>query len=100
MEQERLDLVGKRHRRSGVARRLGAMAAPIASHGGAVVDDPALLRLAEAVIAAFGQGEIDNGLTRSQIVDRVTRREPVDPVELDRRLDTFIELEMLLPYRD
>lgn len=76
------------------------MAAPVASHGGAVVDDPGLLRLAEAVIAAFGQGEIDNGLTRSQIVERVMRLEPVDPVELDRRLDTFVELEMLLPYRD
>lgn len=100
MEEDQLDFVGKRHRRAGAARRLGAMAAPVASHGGAVVDDPSLLRFAEAVIGAFGQGDIDQGLTRAQITERVLRAEDLDRFELDRRIDTFIELAMLLPYRD
>lgn len=92
--------IGKRHRRGGGARRLGAMAAPVASHGGAVVDDPSLLRYAEIVIGSFGQGDIDRGLTRAQIVERASRADDVDQDELDRRIDTFIDLEMLLPYRD
>ncbi|MGH9279070.1 MAG: hypothetical protein ACRD12_13320 [Acidimicrobiales bacterium] len=38
MAEDQLDFVGKRQRRSGQAHRLGAMAAPVAAHGGAVVD--------------------------------------------------------------
>jgi len=100
VEEDQLDFVGKRHRRGGTARRLGAMVAPVASHGGAVVDDPSMLQFAEAVIGAFGQGDIDQGLTRAQITERVLRGEDLDRAELDRRIDTFIELAMLLPYRD
>ena len=100
MSEEQFDFVGKRHRRVGAARRLGAMAAPVASHGGAVVDDAEVLRYAEAVISAFGQGDIDQGLTRAQIVERVHRADGLDPAELERRIDTFVELAMLLPYRD
>ncbi len=98
--EDQLDFVGKRQRRAGGARRLGAMAAPVAAHGGAVVDDPSLVRYAEAVIGAFGQGDIDQGLTRAQIVDRALRGTDLDRDELDRRIDTFIDLAMLLPYRD
>lgn len=76
------------------------MAAPVASHGGAVVDDPSLLRYADAVIGAFGQGDIDQGLTRAQIIERAVRADDLDRGELDRRIDTFIELAMLLPYHD
>lgn len=100
VEEDQLDFVGKRHRRAGAARRIGAMAAPVASHGGAVVDDPSMLRYAEAVIGAFGQGDIDKGLTRAQITERVLRVEDLDRAELDRRIDTFVELAMLLPYQD
>lgn len=100
MEGGQLDFVGKRHRRGGAARRLGAMAAPVAAHGGAVVDDPSLLRYAELVIGAFGQGDIEHGLTRAQIVERASRTGEVDLAELDRRLDTFVDLAMLLPYHD
>src|SRR4051812_4308895 len=97
VQDDQLDFVGKRQRRSGAARRLGAMAAPVASHGGAVVDDPSLLRYADAVIGAFGQGDIDQGLTRAQIIERALRIADLDRVELDRRIDTFVELAMLLP---
>lgn len=76
------------------------MVAPVASHGGAVIDDPSMLRFAEAVIGAFGQGDIDHGLTRAQIVDRVLRVNDIDRAELDRRIDIFVDLAMLLPYRD
>jgi len=100
MAEDQLDFVGKRQRRSGAARRLGAMAAPVASHGGAVVEDTSLLRYAEAVIGAFGQGDIDRGLTRAQIMERALREIDLDRDELDRRIDTFVELAMLLPYRD
>ncbi|HZT64810.1 MAG TPA: hypothetical protein VFA11_03390 [Acidimicrobiales bacterium] len=100
MEGEQLDFVGKRHRRGGAARRLGAMAAPVAAHGGAVVDDPSLLRYAELVIGAFGQGDIEHGLSRAQIVERASRTGEVDLAELNRRIDTFVDLAMLLPYRD
>lgn len=95
-----LDFVGKRHRRAGAARRLGAMAAPVASHGGAVVDDPGLVRFAEAVIDAFGQGDIDHGLTKGQIIERAHRSGDLDRLELERRIDVFIELAMLVPYHD
>lgn len=78
VEEDQLDFVGKRHRRAGSARRLGAVVAPVASHGGAVVDDPSMLRFAEAVIGAFGQGDIDQGLTRAQITERVLRVEDLD----------------------
>lgn len=100
MPEDQLDFVGKRQRRSGRARRLGAMAAPVAAHGGAVVDDPALVRYAEAVIGAFGQGDIDLGLSRAQIIERALRETDLDRDELDSRIDTFVELAMLLPYRD
>jgi hypothetical protein len=99
-DQPELDFVGKQHRRFGAARRLGAMAAPAAAHGGAVVEDAGMLRYAEAVIGAFGQGDIERGLSRAQIIDRVRRSADVDPDELDRRIDTFVELAMLLPYHD
>jgi hypothetical protein len=100
VREDQLDFVGKRQRRSGAARRLGAMAASVAAHGGAVVDDSSLLRYAEAVIGAFGQGDIDQGLNRSQIIERALRGSHLDRDELDRRIDTFVELAMLLPYRD
>ncbi len=100
VEDEQFDFVGKRHRRSGAARRLGAMAAPVASHGGAVVDDPSMLRYAEAVIGAFGQGDIEQGLARAQIIERALRLDDLDRAELEQRIDTFVELAMLLPYRD
>lgn len=100
VQDDQLDFVGKRQRRAGAARRLGAMAAPVASHGGAVVDDPSLLRYAESVIGAFGQGDIDQGLTRAQIIERALRIADLDRFELDGRIDTFVELAMLLPYRD
>lgn len=100
VDPEQLQLVGKRQRRAGGALRLGAMVAPVAAHGGAVVDDPEFLRLAEAVIAAFGEGDIEDGLTRAQIVERAAGHDEVDAEALDRRLDVFIELAMLQPYRD
>ena len=100
MEDKQLSLIGKRTRRSGDAQRLGAMAAPIAAHGGSVLDDAEQLRCAEAVIAAFGQGEIEKGLTRAQIIERALAIEGIDRETLERRLDVFIELAMLLPYRD
>lgn len=100
VEDNQLSLIGKRTRRSGDAQRLGAMAAPVASHGGAVLEDAEQLRCAEAVIAAFGQGEIEQGLTRAQIAERAMALGGVDRDELERRLDVFIELAMLLPYRD
>lgn len=76
------------------------MAAPVASHGGAILEDAEQLRCAEAVIAAFGQGEIEQGLTRAQIVERAMALGDLDRDALERRLDVFIELAMLLPYRD
>ena len=100
MEDDQLSLIGKRTRRCGDAQRLGAMAAPIAAHGGSVLDDPEQLRCAEAVIAAFGQGEIEKGLTRAQIIERALAIEGIERETLERRLDVFIELAMLLPYRD
>lgn len=100
MEDDQLSLIGKRTRRSGEAQRLGAMAAPIAAHGGSVLDDAEQLRCAEAVIAAFGQGEIEKGLTRAQIIERALAIEGIERETLERRLDVFIELAMLLPYRD
>jgi hypothetical protein len=76
------------------------MAAPVAAHGGAVVDDPAMLRYVDAVIDAFGQGDIDQGLTRSQILERALRGGGLDRAELEHRIDVFVELAMLLPYHD
>lgn len=76
------------------------MASPVAAHAGAVVDDPSMLRYVDAVIDAFGQGDIDQGLTRSQIIDRALRAGDLDRDELEHRIDVFVELAMLLPYHD
>lgn len=100
VEENQLSLIGKRTRRSGDAQRLGAMVAPVASHGGAVLENAELLRCAEAVIAAFGQGEIEQGLTRAQIIERSLAVDEIERDTLERRLEVFIELSMLLPYRD
>lgn len=79
-------------------RRLAALVAPVATDAGAVVDDPKLLELARSVCAAFGQGDSVGGLTRAQIVDRMSGDFAPDVV--DSRLQVFEKLGLLRTYLD
>lgn len=81
--------------RTAFLRRLRALVAPVAADAGAVVDDPALLDVAQAVYAAFGDAGASGGLTKTQIAAACpgVRDEPA----FDARLDLFVRLGMLQP---
>jgi hypothetical protein len=84
--------------RTAFLRRLRALVAPVAADAGAVVDDPALLDVAQAVYAAFGEAGASGGLTKTQIAAACPglRNEP----GFDARLDLFVRLGMLQPVFD
>ncbi len=84
--------------RTAFLRRLRALVAPVAADAGAVVDDPALLDVAQAVYAAFGEAGASGGLTKAQIARAcpAVRDEP----GFDARVDLFVRLGMLQPYFD
>lgn len=84
--------------RTAFMRRLRALVAPVAADAGAVVNDPALLDVAQAVYAAFGEAGASGGLTKAQIAAACVgvRDEP----GFDARLDLFVRLGMLQPVFD
>lgn len=84
--------------RTAFLRRLRALVAPVAADAGAVVNDPALLDVAQAVYAAFGEAGASGGLTKAQIAATclAVRDEP----GFDARLDLFVRLGMLQPHFD
>ncbi|MDP9458690.1 MAG: hypothetical protein M3Q22_00055 [Actinomycetota bacterium] len=78
--------------------RLQAFTASVSRDRGAVVDDPDLLEVAQAVYAAFGDERITEGLTRGQIASGC--RGVCDEATFNRRFDVFVGTGMLMPYFD
>lgn len=84
--------------RTAFLRRLRALVAPVAADAGAVVNDPALLDVAQGVFAAFGEAGASGGLTKTQIAAACA--EVRDEPGFDARLDLFVRLGMLQPVFD
>lgn len=84
--------------RTAFLRRLRALVAPVAGDAGAVVNDPALLDVAQAVYAAFGEAGASGGLTKTQIAAACPGVR--DKPGFDTRLDLFVRLGMLQPVFD
>jgi hypothetical protein len=85
-------------RRSPLMRRLGAMAAPIATDAGAVIDDEELLDVARAVCEAFSHDDAVGGLTKAEIIGRIDG--VCSPNVLEARLGVFVRMELLRPILD
>lgn len=84
--------------RSAFLRRLRALVAPIARDAGSVVDDPAVLDVALAVYAAFGDAGASGGLTKAQIAAACPGVR--DEAGFDGRVELFVRLGMLQPLFD
>lgn len=98
MEDDQLSLGFAESRRSPLMRRIAAMAAPIATDAGAVLDDEGLIDVARAVCEAFGHDDAVGGLTKSEIAARVGG--VCTPEVLEARLGVFIRMELLRPVLD
>lgn len=91
------DAVG-RPEQEAYLRRLRAFTAPISRDRGAVVEDPDLLEVAQAVYAAFGDERVTEGLTRGQIASAC--KGSCDDGTFNSRFDVFVGTGMLMPYFD
>lgn len=80
------------------AERLSAFVAPVANDVGAVSKDPAVLLVAEAVYAAFGDARAPDGLTRSELAAACAGT--VAPEVFESRFELFVALRMLQRSRD
>lgn len=79
-------------------RRLRTFVAPIVAHRNAVIDDPDVLEVADAVYAAFGDGAASGGLTRSQIASACAGA--CDEATFNSRFEVFVGEGMLHPFFD
>jgi hypothetical protein len=91
------DAVG-RPEQEAYLRRVQAFTAPVSRDRGAIVDDPDLLEVAQAVYAAFGDERISEGLTRGQIASAC--RGACDEATFHSRFEVFVGTGMLMPYFD
>jgi hypothetical protein len=98
MDDEQLNLGFTGRHRSPLMRRLAAMAAPIATDAGSVIDDEELLGVARAVCDAFSHDDAAGGLTRSEIAARINGA--CSPAALETRLGVFVRMELLRPILD
>ncbi|WP_326731898.1 hypothetical protein [Streptomyces phaeochromogenes] len=67
--------------------------APVAASQKAVIQDPASLRIAEAIHDAFGDLSSEQGLTRAELAAACSSVAP--PEEFDSRFDVFVGLHLL-----
>jgi hypothetical protein len=86
----------RRYRRT---RRLAAMVAPAAAHGGAVVADPKAFEIVEALVSLFMATDAPEGLTRSEIVAEL-QAAGFEEDDVDHRLDVLLELGAINRYLD
>lgn len=86
----------RRYRRT---RRLAAMVAPAAAHGGAVVDDPEDFETVESIVALYLSADAAQGLTRADITDHLIRQ-GFEGAAADHRIDVLLELGALNRYLD
>lgn len=73
-------------------------AAPVAATAGAVTDDPAALRIAEAVRDVFGDFGSEHGLSRAEIAQACAA--VASAGEFDARFRVFIKYRLLEPLHD
>lgn len=81
------DVVG-RPEQDAYLRRLHAFTAPVSRDRGAIVDDPDLIEVAQAVYAAFGDERVTEGLTRGQIASAC--QGACDETTFNRRFEVFV----------
>lgn len=94
------DTVGRPTRRTGTARKLAQVAAPVAARLDGIIDDASEFAYAAAVAEAFRSDAAD-GLTRAQIVDRVAAAHPeLDQMETDRQISKLVALDAVVPVYD
>lgn len=98
MDHDQLTLGFTGKHRSPLMRRLAAMAAPIATDAGSVIDDEELLDVARVVCDAFSHDDAVGGLTKAEIAARVDGSCPAELLEA--RLGVFVRMELLRPILD
>jgi hypothetical protein len=98
MTEDQLALGFTGRHRSPLMRRLAAMAAPIATDAGAVIDDEEMLEVARAVCDAFSHDDAIGGLTRGEIAARTGGACSAEMLE--SRLGVFVRMELLRPILD
>lgn len=86
----------RRYRRT---RRLAAMVAPAAAHGGAVVDDPEAFEIVEAIVSLYLATDAPEGLTRAEIAGHLGRMGFESPAA-EHRLNVLLELGAINRYLD
>ena len=77
---------------------LKAFVAPVAKARDAVVSDPAALRVAQAVCAAFGDSGGSNGMTRSELFAACSNA--VSDAAFESRFDLFVAMGLLRRYAE
>lgn len=98
MDDDQLSLGFTGRHRSPLMRRLAAMAAPIATDAGAVIDDEELLAVARDVCEAFSHDDAVGGLTKAEIAGRINGACSAETLEA--RLGVFVRMELLRPILD
>lgn len=83
---------------SAFIERLSAFVAPVAADAGAISKDPATLRMAEAVYAAFGDSGSPDGLTRAELA--VACADAVPQRIFESRFELFVGMGLLQRSRD
>jgi hypothetical protein len=86
----------RRYRRT---RRLAAMMAPAAAHGGAVIDDPEAFEIVEAVVSLYLSTDAPEGMTRAEITTNLVVL-GFDPPAVEHRLDVLLQLGAINRYLD
>jgi hypothetical protein len=81
--------------RNAVILRVRALVAPVAARSDAVVEDPDLVRVADAIYDAFAAPDATGGLSRTRLAEACAAL--CDEQTLASRLDLFCRMGMLLP---
>jgi hypothetical protein len=84
--------------RVAVVRRVQALVAPVAARSDAIVEDPDLLDVANAVYDAFAASDAMGGLSRSRMAEACS--DVCDEATFDSRFELFCRMGMLLPRFD
>ncbi len=84
--------------RVAVVRRVQALVAPVAARSDAIVEDPDLLDVADAVYDAFAAPDATGGLSRSRMAEACS--DVCDETTFDSRFELFCRMGMLLPRFD
>jgi hypothetical protein len=81
--------------RGTLIRRVQALVAPVAARTDAIVDDPDLLEVADAIYDAFAAPDAAGGLSRARLVEACAG--VCDEATFDSRFELFCRMGMLLP---